>query len=104
MLRVSIYGQETDRQEELEHQRLKEEVANMLVKTPADQYSSKLDHLIDAVQRLGVSYHFNSEIEESLGIMYNSLDWDGENGNDLHVVALRFRLLRQQGYRVSPGE
>ncbi|KAJ7948511.1 (-)-germacrene D synthase [Quillaja saponaria] len=59
--------------------------------------------LIDAVQRLGLSYHFENEIDNVLQQMYESEN-DGDNKevyNDLYYVALRFRLLRQQGYKAS---
>ncbi|KAI5656684.1 hypothetical protein M9H77_25477 [Catharanthus roseus] len=84
-------------------QYLKEEVKNMLQKTPNNSVE-KLD-LIDAIQRLGVAYHFDSEIEATLCNIYDSyhelLSKDHQDTNDLRVVALRFRLLRQQGYHVS---
>ncbi|RWR93513.1 terpene synthase 1 [Cinnamomum micranthum f. kanehirae] len=59
-------------------------------------------NLIDSIQRLGVAYHFDTEVEEKLKRWYNA--WvDGLNdGEDLHAVALQFRLLRQHGYNVSP--
>ncbi|XP_015083028.2 (-)-germacrene D synthase-like isoform X1 [Solanum pennellii] len=57
--------------------------------------------LINTIQLLGVSYHFEHDIEESLSEIYNGYEeWIGES-HDLHVVALSFRLLRQQGYYVS---
>ena len=61
--------------------------------------------LIDNIQRLGVSYHFESEIEASLLNIYNAYDeCNDKDDNDLYAVALRFRLLRQHGYYVSCGE
>ncbi|KAL7142138.1 hypothetical protein ABFS83_08G103300 [Erythranthe nasuta] len=56
--------------------------------------------LIDAIQRLGVAYHFEDEIEKSLRYIYDGQDIKNTNSNDLHFVALLFRLLRQQGYYV----
>ncbi|KAL3508579.1 hypothetical protein ACH5RR_027980 [Cinchona calisaya] len=86
--------------EEREHGVLKEEVRKMLIGTP-DTCKQKLD-LIDSIQRLGVSYHFTNEIEASLQYIYNSFQkFILENGNDLHAVALGFRLLRQHGRYVS---
>ncbi|KAL3503368.1 hypothetical protein ACH5RR_037817 [Cinchona calisaya] len=86
--------------EEQEHGLLKEEVRKMLIQTP-DKSSQKLD-LIDTIQRLGISYHFEREIEASLRCIYSSFhEFSDKDGNDLHVVALRFRLLRQQGHCVS---
>ncbi|KAJ6758199.1 R-LINALOOL SYNTHASE PROTEIN-RELATED [Salix koriyanagi] len=52
--------------------------------------------LIDTVQRLGISHHFEEEIDEQLD---RSCDWNV--GEDLFVTALRFRLLRQAGKHSS---
>ncbi|KAF8391450.1 hypothetical protein HHK36_023755 [Tetracentron sinense] len=71
---------------------LKEDVRRML-RVAADKPSLKMK-LIDAIQRLGVAYHFETEIEEALQQMYDTDD------HDLYSVALRFRLLRQQGHNV----
>ncbi|KAL4619514.1 hypothetical protein ACB092_06G084500 [Castanea dentata] len=81
-------------------QRLKEEVGKLLM-APIDKPSQKLE-LIDAIQRLGVSYHFESEIDEILQQIYKDLH-NGvgqEDNGSLYTVALRFRLLRQQGYNI----
>ncbi|CAI0456627.1 unnamed protein product [Linum tenue] len=58
-----------------------------------------------AVQRLGVGYHFEAEIEEALEKVHDMgedlfTNFDGR-GTDLYHAALRFRLLRQQGFPVS---
>ncbi|KAG6745712.1 hypothetical protein POTOM_050215 [Populus tomentosa] len=64
----------------------------------ASNSSQKLD-LIDAIQRLGVAYHFETEIEEALQHIYNNrIDMEDD---DLYNTALGFRLLRQHGYNVS---
>ncbi|KAL2529716.1 Tricyclene synthase [Forsythia ovata] len=84
--------------DEQECQRLKEEVKKLLAATP-DYSLHKLD-LIDAIQRLGVGYHFETEIENSLKYIYDTY----HESNDLRTCALRFRLLRQQGYYVSSGK
>ncbi|CAI0398364.1 unnamed protein product [Linum tenue] len=58
--------------------------------------------LIDAVQRLGVGYHFEKEIEQVLKQVHGDRNiWSDDDDNDLNSVALRFRLLRQHGYNVS---
>ncbi|KAL4619172.1 hypothetical protein ACB092_06G060600 [Castanea dentata] len=82
-------------------QQLKEEVMCMLT-SPAEKPSQKLN-LIDVLQRLGVSYHFENEIEFFLQQLHRTLlDHDNqENDDDLYAVALQFRLLRQQGYYIS---
>ncbi|CAL5406940.1 unnamed protein product [Camellia sinensis] len=82
-------------------QQQKEEVRKMLV-AANDQPSQKLN-FIDAIQRLGVSYHFESEMETALQHIYET-DYDHHDdkaNDDLYTVALMFRLLRQQGYPIS---
>ncbi|KAG6655109.1 hypothetical protein CIPAW_05G193000 [Carya illinoinensis] len=76
-------------------QRLKEKVQSLPM-APVDDISQKLE-LIDAIQRLGVSYHFESEIDTILQQIHNNGDDTGDS-DDLYTVSLRFRLLRQQGY------
>ncbi|KAL7185034.1 hypothetical protein ACSBR2_027054 [Camellia fascicularis] len=82
-------------------QQQKEEVRKMLM-AANDQPSQKLN-FIDAIQRLGVSYHFESEMETALQHIYET-DYDHHDDkahDDLYTVALMFRLLRQQGYPIS---
>ncbi|XP_039118829.1 (-)-germacrene D synthase-like [Dioscorea cayenensis subsp. rotundata] len=60
--------------------------------------------LIDALQRLGVAYHFEQEISEALWFI-NTSSSSGHHSysdDDLHFVALRFRLLRERHYYVPP--
>nr|QJA18327.1 terpene synthase 12 [Andrographis paniculata] len=83
--------------EEEELQKLKEEVKKLLAATPNDTLQ-KLE-LIDALQRLGVAYHFEKDIDESLKIVYESYI-QGYN-NDVYAISLCFRLLRQQGHKIS---
>ncbi|KAJ0102231.1 hypothetical protein Patl1_04440 [Pistacia atlantica] len=84
-----------DAKTEQEFQGLKQEVRRMLIST-TDKTFQKLC-LIDVVQRLGVDYHFEKEIEDALEELYHEHCADDRN---LCNVALRFRLLRQQGYNV----
>ncbi|RWR76526.1 germacrene D synthase [Cinnamomum micranthum f. kanehirae] len=73
---------------------LKEEVKKMLIRAKG---SVKEMIMIDEIQRLGVAYHFEKEINYALEHVYDAnIDYD-----DLKTVALRFRLLRQEGYNVS---
>ena len=81
---------------------LKEEVRKMLA-FPTKNLVTKMN-LIDSIQRLGVSYHFELEIDHILRQIHDTYV---ENGvitleEDLHTLALLFRLLRQHGHRVSP--
>ncbi|EXB75239.1 (3S,6E)-nerolidol synthase 1 [Morus notabilis] len=63
--------------------------------------------VIDAIQRLGIDYLFQEEIEKILRNQFMLFDhYTGNTHNiedHLHDAALRFRLLRQQGYFVSAG-
>ncbi|CAL1352333.1 unnamed protein product [Linum trigynum] len=76
---------------------LTENVKAMLLSAPTT-LSEKLK-LIDVVERLGIGYHFEEEIEEQLRQIYHGNNIDNED--DLFTVALYFRLLRQHGYNVS---
>lgn len=95
--------QETDEKIKQQVEELKEKVRKMLM-APGEKSSQKLN-FIDAIQRLGVSYHFENEIQEILQQLHETLHDcdDHEYDDDLHTVALRFRLLRQQGYYISCG-
>nr|GFB89773.1 R-linalool synthase QH1, chloroplastic-like [Tanacetum cinerariifolium] len=61
--------------------------------------------MIDDLQRLGIAYHFQDEIRDSLKMIYYNYyetqnKWDKM---DLNLKALGFRLLRQHGYQVPQG-
>ncbi|KAK8532167.1 hypothetical protein V6N12_053613 [Hibiscus sabdariffa] len=83
---------------ELQFEELKEQVRKMIVE-PIGDLNQKLPW-IDAVQRLGVSYHFEKEIEDELEKIYHDMKTNDVE-TDLYTTALRFRLLREHGYRVS---
>ncbi|ERN14990.1 hypothetical protein AMTR_s00032p00224550 [Amborella trichopoda] len=57
--------------------------------------------LIDSIQRLGVVYHFEEEIQVALDNMYTSGNIQQSWSDDLYTVSLAFRLLRQHGYHMS---
>ncbi|KAL6311327.1 hypothetical protein AAG906_025540 [Vitis piasezkii] len=78
---------------------LKEEVRRELMASASNP--SKQLKFIDAVQRLGVAYHFEKEIEEALQNTYDNYHCIDDINDDLYDVALRFRLLRQQGFNIS---
>ena len=73
--------------------------------TAGDTPQQELIYLIDDIQRLGFSYHFETEIETILQHLMDSfLEYYGtKNHDNLHDVALSFRLLRQEGHNVSSG-
>ncbi|KAF8019317.1 hypothetical protein BT93_G0101 [Corymbia citriodora subsp. variegata] len=81
---------------------LKGEVRKMV--TDVVDKPSQMLHLIDQIQRLGIFYHFEREIDEQLEQIhksYSRLVHGVFKGDDLYMIALTFRLLRQQGYNVS---
>ncbi|KAL5998577.1 threalose-6-phosphate phosphatase [Asimina triloba] len=79
-------------------EKLKHEVKKML----HDHVSGSIQELnfINEIQRLGVAYHFETEIRSALNKIYNAKNNDNDD-EDIYAVALRFRLLRQEGYNVS---
>ena len=66
---------------------------------------NKTQHLelVNAIERLGIAYHFEKEIEEALAKIFNTHQ-HSDNVDDLYTATLQFRLLRQQGYKVSCGK
>ncbi|GMI77052.1 terpene synthase 21 [Hibiscus trionum] len=97
---IQCPNMDVDAATELQYEELKEQVRKMIVE-PTDDLVRKLP-LIDAVQRLGVSYHFEKEIEDELEKIYHDMK-SNDVEDDLYTTALRFRLLREHGYRVSSG-
>lgn len=103
--------QETHARRVREVEELIKEVRRELLAS-ACQPSQQLN-LIDELQRLGVAYHLDRDIQEALEQhMHAGYDHDNKRADssgdddydhDLYNVALRFRLLRQQGFRVSCG-
>ncbi|KAK3151678.1 hypothetical protein QOZ80_3AG0249120 [Eleusine coracana subsp. coracana] len=57
--------------------------------------------LVDTLERLGIDHHFREEIDVALTRLLTEELRIGSNSDDLHIVALRFRLLRQHGFLVS---
>ena len=97
------YLQEVDdnmMQEALMH---KEEVKKMYLSS-SNNISQKLN-FIDSIQRLGISYHFEREIDEALEQIHNDFTNSSLSTEEcgLHFLALAFRLLRQKGYHVTSG-
>ncbi|XP_024965190.1 (E)-beta-farnesene synthase-like [Cynara cardunculus var. scolymus] len=90
--------------EEEQAKELREKVRKELVITTLTKPMQhvKLMELIDAVQRLGVAYHFEEEIEESLNHIFVTYGDQWINDN-LQITSLWFRLLRQHGFNVSSG-
>jgi (-)-germacrene D synthase len=87
-----------------QHVQIIKEVKNIFLSSKND-IGQQLN-LIDSLQRLGISYHFESEIDKALEQIYKKFtdnkDMETKEG-DLHLLALAFRLLRQKGHHISPG-
>ncbi|XVF04020.1 hypothetical protein REPUB_Repub05bG0044500 [Reevesia pubescens] len=96
---LSCPEMDIDARTQLQYEELKEEVRRMLV-TTMDKPSQKL-HLIDAVQRLGVAYHFEKEIEDDLKSIYDGDCNEIESDDDIYTTSVRFRLLREHGFNVQ---
>ncbi|CAN6289376.1 unnamed protein product [Urochloa humidicola] len=79
---------------------LKVEVHQMF-ETSKSMSTSDVVTLVDALERLGIDNHFHEEIDMALSHAYNNELEFGSYNNDLHVVALWFRILRQHGFWVS---
>jgi (-)-germacrene D synthase len=84
----------------------KEEVRKIFLCSKND-IEQKLN-FIDSLQRLGISYHFEREIDEALEQIFhntftNNKEITSKEGS-LHFLALAFRLLRQNGHHISSGK
>ncbi|KAH6769686.1 hypothetical protein C2S52_014489 [Perilla frutescens var. hirtella] len=74
---------------------LTQEAGGMLMaaRAPLEQLT-----LIDTLERLGLAYHFETEIEHKLLEIYNARE---EEDCDLFTTSLQFRLLRQHQHHIS---
>ncbi|XP_059307600.1 vetispiradiene synthase 3-like [Lycium ferocissimum] len=80
---------------------LKEETGSMLLATGRKLVETL--NLIDIIERLGIAYHFEKQIDDMLEQIYHkNTNFEGDDYNDLCTFALQFRLLRQHGYNISP--
>jgi Terpene synthase, N-terminal domain len=79
--------------------KLKKEVSQMIDKE--ELLRDKLE-LVDAVQQLGVAYHFKGEIDSVLNQSMDQISSSTMRG-DLYEVSLLFRLLRMHGFCVHEG-
>ncbi|KAG5601217.1 hypothetical protein H5410_032587 [Solanum commersonii] len=50
-----------------------------------------------------ISYHFHNEIKTFIQNIFDASSQKSENNDNLDVVSLRFRLVRQQGHYISSG-
>ncbi|XWS28559.1 hypothetical protein CRYUN_Cryun25bG0080500 [Craigia yunnanensis] len=78
---------------------LKEMVKDMFVTSTDDPIENM--YLITSLYRLGVSYHFESEIEEKLSHLFTTLPQFMDNTDyDLHTVGVIFQVFRSYGYKM----
>ncbi|GLU13964.1 hypothetical protein SLE2022_305650 [Rubroshorea leprosula] len=78
--------------------KLKEDVRVMLQEKVDEDQLELIDHL----QRLGLSYHFEDEIKKSLDRIYSKNRGNYRLKKDsLYATALEFRILRQHGYNIT---
>ncbi|KAK8489182.1 hypothetical protein V6N12_052445 [Hibiscus sabdariffa] len=81
---------------------LKKTVKDLLVAPTTDPIQKM--HLIYSLCRLGVSYHFENEIEEQLSHLFITLPkLLDDKDYDLHTVALVFQVFRLNCYKMSCG-
>nr|QIQ55995.1 putative terpene synthase 4 [Eremophila drummondii] len=78
---------------------LKEGIKRELKETSND-YMRQL-RTVDAIQRLGIEYHFEEEVDQTLESIFAKYHDLCKENHDIHSTSLSFRLLRQHGYRVS---
>ncbi|CAA0805835.1 Terpenoid synthase 17 [Striga hermonthica] len=79
---------------------LKEEARSMLTIAKGKTISERIV-LIDTLERLGVGYHFDQEIEDQLEDILTKFESGDEFGYDLFTTSLGFRILRQHHHYVS---
>ncbi|MCD7449959.1 hypothetical protein HAX54_002676 [Datura stramonium] len=83
---------------------LKEQTRSMLSDACERTLVEKLN-LIDIVERLGIAYHFEKQIEDMLDQIYNAdPNFEAHEYDDLTTLSVQFRILRQHGYNISPKE
>ncbi|KAM0837349.1 hypothetical protein ACQ4PT_061725 [Festuca glaucescens] len=78
--------------------KLKEDVHMMFNKFNGNDTVVEKMVLTDTLQRLGIDHLF----QEQINMVISEIQESGFTGSDLYEVALRFRLLRENGIWVSP--
>ncbi|KAL4012924.1 hypothetical protein IC575_025070 [Cucumis melo] len=72
-------------------------IINQIIDDPLRQLE-----LVDTLQRLGISYHFENEIKNVLKTAFEkSYENDYWKKKNLYATSLEFRLLRQHGFNLS---
>ncbi|XVF54382.1 hypothetical protein PTKIN_Ptkin05aG0176700 [Pterospermum kingtungense] len=86
----------------METETLKQKVKDMLMASTADPINNV--NFIDLLLLLGVSYHFETDIEQQLErIFYSQQNLVGGNQLDLNFTSILFRVFRQHGFKMSCG-
>ncbi|KAJ4783019.1 Pinene synthase [Rhynchospora pubera] len=80
---------------QVNYETVKQEVKQLIQK---ETEPAKMLRLVDAIQRLGVAYHFDGEVKEVLGSISKS---ESAFKDDVLSMSLHFRLLRENGFSVS---
>ncbi|KAL7250343.1 hypothetical protein ACSBR1_012362 [Camellia fascicularis] len=62
---------------------------------------STILELIDDIQRLGLSYHFEEDIRRALNRIMFAQGTNVRLEKGVHAIALYFRLCRQHGFEIS---
>ena len=88
-------------EKEQEVSQIKDEVKKELLDTKSNPL--ELLNFIDVIERLGLAYHFEHEIEDALKQIYESYEEQCAK-DDLYHVSTRFRILRQHGFFVPCGK
>ncbi|CAL4946416.1 unnamed protein product [Urochloa decumbens] len=78
---------------------IKEEVREIFASSEAMRLADMLS-LVDTLERLSIDNHFHKEINAALSRIHDE-EQEFCSSSDLHIVALRFCLLRQHGFWVS---
>ncbi|XP_010552110.1 PREDICTED: alpha-barbatene synthase-like isoform X2 [Tarenaya hassleriana] len=86
---------------EKEMEALKPKVRDMLMSSPSDT-KSKLC-FIHLLVSLGISFHFENEIEETLKHAFDTIEDKITDKDDLYTVSAMFLVFRSYRYKMSPG-
>uniref|UniRef100_A0A0A9CFA3 Terpene synthase N-terminal domain-containing protein n=1 Tax=Arundo donax TaxID=35708 RepID=A0A0A9CFA3_ARUDO len=100
--KVNCYYVNKQRSEEWMRERadqLKGEVQRMF-ELGNDMSAGDTVRLVDTLEHLGIDKHFLKEIDAALSRIHGE-ELEYGSSDDLHMVALRFCLLRQHGFWVQ---
>lgn len=92
-------------QKDTHKMRVSELVAQVKLILDEDMENVQQLELIDILQKMGISYHFENEINRILDNIYVKKYYKNYHAEEreLYTTALEFRLLRQHGFSISQG-